>query len=256
MSNIDMAEVREWAQTGGAIARGYFNNVIGQRKPDRSWVTAADIEIESLLRERILARYPDHGIMGEEQGLYATDREFVWVLDPLDGTDAFVNGLPTWSISIGLLRQGEPYLGVIYVPILEDCYWVDAQGSAYRNETPIQVKDSTSVDRNDWMPVPSRAHTNYVIRFPGKTRSLGSLAVHCCYVARGSAIGAVIGHPHLWDIAAGLAILYAAGGTAVTFDGQPLQTRSLLQGGSTSQPLLIAPNAMIAHLLPLVSQTR
>lgn len=254
MSAIDMAEVRTWAREGGAIARGYFNNVSRRRKSDRSWVTEADVTIERFLRERITARYPDHGIMGEEGEHVALDREYVWVLDPLDGTDAFVDGLPVWAVSVGLMRNGKPYLGVITIPLADEDYWTDGQGSAYRNEAPIHVSEATAFERNDWMLVTSRAHTDYIIRFPGKTRSLGSLAAHCCYVARGSAIGAILGSPHLWDIAAGLAILEAAGGSAVLLDGNPLDIHPLLNGGKPPRPLLISTPALGPSLLPLIEK--
>lgn len=251
---IDMAEVREWARVGGTIAQHYFNNVSGERKKDQSWVTQADVEIEQLLRERIQARYPDHGIMGEEQGLHGIEREYVWSIDPLDGTDAFVGGLPIWAISIGLLRAGEPYLGVVYVPTTNDFYWTDTEGTAYRNATPITVTSATTFDQNDWIFVTSHAHLDYTIRFPCKSRSMGSFAVHLCYVARGSALGALIGYPQLWDIAAGLAILHAAGGVAVTLDGQPLDTRAMLDGSKPKKPLFTSTPALAGKLLSMIEQ--
>jgi fructose-1,6-bisphosphatase/inositol monophosphatase family enzyme len=254
VSGIDMAEVRTWAREGGAIARRHFNNVAARRKRDRTWVTQADVEIEQFLRERISAHHPDHGITGEEGEPFAADREFVWSLDPLDGTDAFVDGLPVWGVSIGLLRHGAPYLGVVALPMADEDYWTDGQGSAYRNDTPISVSDAATFDRNDWILVTSRAHTDYTIRFPGKTRSLGSLAAHCCYVARGSAIGAVLGYPHLWDIAAGFAILSAAGGIAVTLDGDLPPIPRLFKQSKAARPLLITTPALRDALLPLVEK--
>ncbi|MCU0493727.1 MAG: inositol-phosphate phosphatase, partial [Chloroflexaceae bacterium] len=105
---VDIAEICAWARESGDIARGYFNNVARERKADTSVVTQADREIEAMLRVRLRERYPDHGVMGEEGGIGEIDREFVWSLDPLDGTAAFVAGLPLWCVSIGLLRRGEP----------------------------------------------------------------------------------------------------------------------------------------------------
>ncbi len=248
MSQIDIAEVRAWAHASGEIARHYFNNVAHERKPDRSWVTKADVEIEQLLRERIAARYPTHGIMGEEQGIGAIDREFVWSLDPLDGTGAFVAGLPVWCVSIGLLREGWPYLGVIYLPLLEDYYWADAEGPAYRNDQIIEVSNSTNIDNNDWIGISSYAHRTYRIDFPGKTRSLSSVAADFCYVARGSALGALIGRANLWDMAAGLAILRAAGGVVQTLSGQPFDPRPLLDGRKATEPIIASTPALIERI--------
>jgi myo-inositol-1(or 4)-monophosphatase len=254
VSVVDMGEVRAWVREGGAHARRYFNNVRGERKADRSWVTQADLEVEQLLRERIAARYPDHGIMGEEQGVGAIDREFVWSIDPIDGTGAFVSGLPTWCVSLGLLRAGEPYLGAIYVPLLDDCYWADAAGPAFRNDEPLAVSPAETIDSNDWIAVSSNAHRNYQIDFPGKTRSLSSVAVEFCYVARGSALGALVGRANLWDFAAGLAILRAAGGAAVGLSGAPIEVAPLLDGRKLPEPMLIGAPQLIERLRRYISR--
>lgn len=248
MHTVDIAEVQSWARESGALAKRYFNNVPRQRKPDCSWVTQADLEVEQLLRERIATRYPDHGIMGEEHGVGEIDREFVWSLDPIDGTGAFVSGLPLWCVSIGLMRRGLPYLGVIYLPILDDCYWADVEGPAYRNDDPISVLDAETIDGNDWMAVSSYAHRTFTINFPGKTRALSSVAADLCYVARGSALGALIGRARLWDIAAGLAILRAAGGVARNLSGPELETCSLLDGRKLFEPVIVAAPQMIDRL--------
>ncbi len=251
MIAIDMDEVCEWTRIAGSIAQRYFQtNLESRRKADNSRVTQVDIEIEQFLRERIGQRYPEHGIMGEEQGLSATDREYVWSLDPLDGTDAFVSGLPIWAVSVGLLHDGRPYLGAIFIPMTGDCYWTDGSGRAYCNSEIIRVKESETLDRYDSIMVTSRAHCDFDIRFPGKVRSLGSFAAHCCYVARGSVVGALLGYdPQLWDIAAGVAILHAAGGVVVTLSGQPLDTRTMLDGSKPAEPLFISTPALKDSLL-------
>jgi myo-inositol-1(or 4)-monophosphatase len=252
--NIDMSEVCEWARIGGSIARRYFHQPIAQhRKADNTHVTQADIEIERFLRERIGSRYPQHGIMGEEQGIGSVEREYVWSLDPLDGTDAYVSGLPVWAVSIGLLRNGEPYLGVIYLPLTDECYWADTDGIAYCNGHPISVSDAHDVAAHHAIMVPSRSHSDYDINFPGKARSLGSFAAHFCYVARGSVLGALLGYPQLWDIAAGLAILRAAGGRVVLLSGEPFDdVRAMLDGRRPPEPLLISTPALVRVLLPYI----
>lgn len=248
-SEIELAEVLGWARESGAHARGYFNRVAAVRKADRSWVTQADLEVEQLLRERITARFPHHGIIGEEQGAGAMDREYVWCLDPIDGTGAFVAGLATWCVSVGVLRRGEPHLGVIFMPILDDCYWAGPTGPAHRNDEPISASAATSVDGNDWISVSSYAHRTLRIDFPGKTRSLSSVAADCCYVARGSALGAVVGRANLWDLAAGFAILRAAGAVVVGLvSGLPVATAPLLETHRLSEPAVIAPPQLVETL--------
>ncbi len=248
MSDIAIDEVRAWAAEAGAHARSYFNNVVAQRKADRTWVTRADIEVEELLRAHITARYPDHGIIGEEQGGSALEHEYVWCIDPIDGTGAFVAGLATWCVSIGVLRQGQPYLGVIVLPILGDCYWAVADGPAFRNDQPIVVNPSVTIDSNDWIAVSSRAHYQFNINFPGKTRSLSSVAADCCYVARGSALGALIGRARLWDVAAGFTILRAAGAAIIGLSGRPIAISDLLSTQHLPEPIVAGPPQMVELL--------
>jgi myo-inositol-1(or 4)-monophosphatase len=240
MNEIDIAELRTWMHECGAIALRSFRNVVGHRKADQSWVTEADVEIEYVLVERIAARYPDHGILGEEQTRQGIDREFLWALDPIDGTALFVAGLPGWGISAGLLRHGEPYFGMIYFPLLDDCYWAGPTGSTMFNDQPIHVLPSRPPDSQDWIATPSNAHRRFTIDFAGKTRGLGSTVGPFCYVARGSALGALISRAAIWDIAAGLAILQAAGGVAVGLSGAPIDTRAMLDGRSLDEPAILA----------------
>ncbi len=88
-----------------------------ERKGDGSPVTKADRAAEAVIREMIADRYPTHGVIGEEYGAEAADSEFVWAIDPIDGTGAFISGLPTFGTLIGLLRDGSPVLGVLDQPI-------------------------------------------------------------------------------------------------------------------------------------------
>jgi fructose-1,6-bisphosphatase/inositol monophosphatase family enzyme len=106
--DIDIEELQVWARECGDIALRLFNRVKAQRKADNSPVTEADVTIERMLVERLTQRYPDHGIIGEEQTRIDITKEYVWALDPIDGTASFVAGLPVWGISIGLLHRGVP----------------------------------------------------------------------------------------------------------------------------------------------------
>ncbi len=249
MNDFDFDELRAWLREAGAVARQHFNQVAGWRKADRSWVTEADEVIERMLAERIAARYPQHGVIGEEQTRRDTGREFLWALDPLDGTASFVAGLPIWGVSLGLLRHGLPYLGLVYLPLLDDYYWAGPDGPAFLNGRPILVAAPRAWESQDWIAVPSNSHRRFTLDFMGKTRSLGSVAAEFCYVARGGgALGAIITRAAIWDIAAGLAILRAAGGIATGLSGAPLDTATLLDGQPLPEPLIIGAAAHVADL--------
>jgi inositol-phosphate phosphatase/L-galactose 1-phosphate phosphatase/histidinol-phosphatase len=116
------------ADAAGPIVRGYFRaGTEIHDKADATPVTAADREAETAMRALIEAEFPGHGILGEEFGPVREDAEFVWVLDPIDGTKSFVTGKPLFGILIGLARAGLPILGIIEQPVLGE-RWIGAAG--------------------------------------------------------------------------------------------------------------------------------
>ena len=110
------------------VSMAYFRSGLGiDNKSDDSPVTIADKEAETVMRQLIEATFPDHGIIGEEHGTWNPDAEFVWVLDPIDGTQAFATGKPLFGTLIALLHQGVPLIGLIDMPALNE-RWVGARG--------------------------------------------------------------------------------------------------------------------------------
>jgi len=116
------------ADAAGEVIRPYFRKPLAVRdKPDLSPVTAADRAAEEAMRRLIEARFPEHGILGEEFGREREDAELVWVLDPIDGTKSFISGVPLFGALIALTREGRPILGIIDQPISRE-RWVGAAG--------------------------------------------------------------------------------------------------------------------------------
>jgi histidinol phosphatase-like enzyme (inositol monophosphatase family) len=116
------------ADAAGEIARKYFRQVIEiERKGDESPVTIADREAEAAMRRLIAERFPDHGVVGEEGAAVRAEAEYVWVLDPIDGTKRFISGHVQFGALIGLLHDGAPVLGVIDMPALGE-RWIGAAG--------------------------------------------------------------------------------------------------------------------------------
>lgn len=130
------------ADAAGPIARNYFRQKVEVfDKPDFTPVTVADREIEAQLRKMIRTQFPGHGILGEEEGRDGVDREYVWVLDPIDGTKSFISGVPLFGTLIALLRNGAPILGMADHPILRE-RWVGAPGAgAFYNGAPCRTRD-------------------------------------------------------------------------------------------------------------------
>jgi inositol-phosphate phosphatase/L-galactose 1-phosphate phosphatase/histidinol-phosphatase len=122
----------ELADAAGSAIRPYFRTALAvDDKADLSPVTAADRAAEAAMRRLINARFPQHGIIGEEYGPERADADFVWVLDPIDGTKSFISGVPLFGTLIALTTQGEPILGVIDQPVSRE-RWVGARGHRTR----------------------------------------------------------------------------------------------------------------------------
>lgn len=134
------------AQISGKIIKQYFRtNVIVNSKADLSPVTIADKKSEELMREEILKHFPDHGIIGEEFGSHNTDAEYVWVLDPIDGTKSFICGAFSFGTLIGLLKNNQPILGVINQPILNEFMIGDNSITTFNGE-PVSVRNCNKIE--------------------------------------------------------------------------------------------------------------
>ena len=134
------------ADAAGAAITPYFRTALRiDDKPDMTPVTAADRAAEEAMRNIIEHRFPEHGIVGEEFGRLRDDAEFVWVLDPIDGTKSFISGVPLFGTLIALTRAGRPILGVIDQPILRE-RWLGAEGRpSTLNGSPIHCRPCPEV---------------------------------------------------------------------------------------------------------------
>ncbi len=113
-----------------------------EKKPDSSFVTTVDTGVEDIMRERIRATYPNHGIIGEESGVFQPNAEFIWYLDPIDGTAEFINGLPIYGVLLSLFRGGRPILGMIDHPSLGIRLYAQAGGGSFINNMPIRINNN------------------------------------------------------------------------------------------------------------------
>jgi inositol-phosphate phosphatase/L-galactose 1-phosphate phosphatase/histidinol-phosphatase len=129
------------ADAARPIAARYFRTQVAiDDKTDNSPVTIADREAETAMRDLLTRHVPEHGVFGEEHGAVRTDAEYVWVLDPIDGTKAFITGLPIFGTLVALLHRGKPVMGIIDQPILKERWLgVEGQRSTF-NGTPISVR--------------------------------------------------------------------------------------------------------------------
>jgi myo-inositol-1(or 4)-monophosphatase len=236
----------------GELARQSFRKVTAERKADRTLVTAADRAVEELLVARLATAAPGVRIIGEEFGVAGSaDAACTITLDPIDGTSAFVAGLPTWCVTLGVVCDGEAVGGITHLPMTGETYLAD-QGVAFWNGRAIPPGRRPSIESDAFMVAYSDYHRGYTIRFPGKVRSLGSTAYHMALVARGAAVAALLGRPRIWDVAAGAAMLAAIGGELRYRSGDVVALEPLIGGERPRDHMVAAAPGMMEEVLAMV----
>ena len=136
------------ADAAAEISRAYYaGNFTVKTKADMTPVTQADVECEEKIREILLNEFPDHGFYGEETGESQVDAEFLWLVDPIDGTKAFIRQYPFFSTQIALMRRGELILGVSNGAMLDELAWAERGKGAWMNGQMMQVSDIDALDR-------------------------------------------------------------------------------------------------------------
>ena len=230
----------------GRIAMRCYGRARAEMKDDNTVVSDADRRVDAFLRRRLEALLSEAEYVSEESARDAValgrarEAEWVWVADPIDGTVAFLEGIETFCISLGLLRHGRPYAGAVWLPALRHLYAAEAGRGVSYDGRPVRA----IAERGEWdrtvLYVDMDAHCNYRIAWHGKTRNLGSAALHYLLVARGAAAGAV-STARVWDYAGAAAAVSEAGGWMRHLDGRPVDWRAALDGRPITPPVLAAP---------------
>jgi myo-inositol-1(or 4)-monophosphatase len=230
-----------YAKEAGTIILNRLGNLveIGQKKNASDLVTDVDRLSEDELKLKIQRDYPGHWILSEEDtgqaNAYEAFKEkpagYGWILDPIDGTTNFIHGIPHFSISIGVVKDGEPVVGVVYNPMTGELFTARKAFGAYRNGDPIQVgKESnlaeallaTGFQAGDWRQ--GSRLVGQMDKLAGKSRNvriIGAASLDLCWIAIGRLTGFWHEGLNPWDTAAGVLILKEAGGHVTDQDGNP-----------------------------------
>lgn len=223
----------ELADAARPIAARYFRTPVTiDDKSDQSPVTIADREAETAMRDLLERHVPDHGVFGEEHGAVRTDAEYVWVLDPIDGTKAFITGLPIFGTLVALLHRGKPVMGIIDQPILKE-RWLGVEGRRSTfNGQPISVRACPSL-------ASAYMYSTAPIMFPGayeKPHETLTRKVKLfrwggdCYayglLASGHVDLVVEASLKLYDFAALVPVVKGAGGLITDWRGKALDMQS------------------------------
>jgi len=237
--NPHLSVALEAARAGEEVIRHYYDaNVKVTMKEDYTPVTVADVETEQKIREVILGAFPDHGFYGEETGHSNPDAEYTWLIDPIDGTKAFVRQYPFFSTQIALMHRGELIVGVSNGLMFGELAWASKGEGAFLNGAPIRVSDrremrdaalstgnvaSLAADAVGWSGL------GRLCRQVNRTRGYGDF-YHYHLLASGKIEIIVESDVNILDIAALSVIVTEAGGVFTDLEGAPLDlgTRSVL----------------------------
>lgn len=214
-----------------------FNDVKRQYKTDGSVVTEADHVMQLRLTNALHEAYPEIALLGEEmtasqQQALLDSGQPLWCLDPVDGTSNFAAGMPYFSVSLALIDNGQVTHGLVYDPILDECFVAQkSKGAWLNNQTLLPQNTGLKLKRSlaliDFKRLSNQLATQLVSDMPyGSQRSLGSVALELCWIAAGRAHVYLHGKQHLWDYAAAQLILAESGGKACTLKGKPTSVDS------------------------------
>ncbi|PSH61465.1 inositol monophosphatase [Phyllobacterium brassicacearum] len=247
------ALAQEVARGAGAVALAHFNAreqlVIETKADPQDVVSAADREVEALIRARIATAFSSDSVLGEEYGVSPGASDYTWVVDPIDGTSPFLNGMPTWCVSIAVLRGEEIVIGVIYVPCADETYAAAAGMGATLNGKTLKL-DATRTIRNAVTGIGANHHVSpatvasiieKLLDAGGSFIRNGSGALMLAYVAAGRLVGYYEPYMHAWDCMAGYCLVKEAGGWHHPF---PVTGDGLTKGS----PVLAAATGAVSDL--------
>jgi myo-inositol-1(or 4)-monophosphatase len=228
------------ARQAGRQALQWFRqreSLVIESKGLQDMVSAADKDTETAIRQQVLSQYPDDGFLGEEGGLDHADADFLWVIDPIDGTACFVNGMHAWCLSIAVMHAGRPVIGVVYDPNADEMFHACTGQGAYVGSQRLRAHDASTlrdgvlgVGFSHRVPVSSFVpFLDRVLSSGGMFIRNGSGALMLSYVAAGRLIGYYEPHINAWDCLAAIVLVQEAGGRVNDFlannglhDGNPI----------------------------------
>lgn len=220
------------ARAGAAQIEYYFNGKysITNKEGINNPVTEADIASEKAILDVIKSNFPEHNIISEESPEVKTESEYRWIIDPIDGTINFTNGIPICCVSIGLEYKGEMLMGAVFNPLMNEFYFAEKGKGAYLNDHQIHVTNRTQVIKSclvTGFPYTYEADANGPLQVFARlitkgipVRRLGSAATDLCWVAAGRFDGFYEHKLHAWDTAAGFLLVEEAGGLVTNLKGE------------------------------------
>lgn len=227
-------KIIEIAREAGEIVReGFGKNFLIETKGSlTNLVTEYDKKSEAAIIEFIKKEFPSHSVLAEESGNHKSGTEYLWVIDPLDGTTNFAHGLPIFSVSIGVQKNGETICGVVYDVMRDALYSAELGCGSFCNDRKLNVSTNSDVRRSvlvtgfpyNVAENPDHAFEHFIafLKNARAVRRLGSAAIDFCYTAEGVFDGFWEVFLHPWDMCAGKLLVEEAGGIVTDFNGNAI----------------------------------
>lgn len=222
---------KQAAQEAGDLILKYSQNEheIHNKGKTNDFATQADLNSDKLITQIIKKNFPDHNIIAEESGETNNNSEYTWAIDPIDGTIAYASGVPTYGISIGLLKDNQPFLGVINLAGVKELYWAEKGKGVFLDGRKIKIRKEDRFSES--IIGVELAHTNrkekldqYFYPIVDKVRgifSVNSAVWQLTYLANGKIDGLAL-PGYIWDFAAGAIIVTEAGGKITDYKGEDI----------------------------------
>lgn len=225
----ELEVAQEAAKAAGKVVMSYYEGDYHVKdKTPNNPVTTADFKADALLKKQLKESFPGYGWLSEESkdDLSRLEKEFVWVVDPIDGTKEFITGVPEFVISIGLAQNGQPVLGVLLNPVKGELYAATRGNGAFLNGRKLQVSNTTELSQASLLVSRTETRNGHVDKFTDYIKAFkptGSVAYKLCLAAAG--VGGVfvsVYSKNEWDICAGDMVVQEAGGTMSDIYGNPV----------------------------------
>ena len=244
-------------EAGAAVIRQFFEGEfkVSNKEGVNNLVTEADHAAEKSIFHVIRESFPEHYILSEEAGEIVQESSYKWIIDPIDGTVNFANGIPICCVSIGIEKDGKMILGAVYNPFINEFFFAEKGFGSTLNDKRINVSDKSDVLRSclvtgfpySYLDEPNGPLEVFdkLIRHNIPMRRLGSAAIDLCWVAAGRFDGFYEHNLKAWDSAAGFLMVEEAGGTVTDFKGNyysPYQPNLLATNGKIHNDLLLVLN--------------
>lgn len=242
-------------KAGNFLLEFFYKKTEVQYKLDNSIVTEADLKADSLIKALIEDNFPQHSILSEESGRKKQSSDYLWIIDPLDGSTNYSVLNPFFAVSIGLLYKQQPLLGVVYSPFQDELFVAETNRGAYLNNKIITVDKNATLEKsflafNNGRDSKSRERMVKIYKKlkikNNVVRQVGAAALELCYVASGRFGAFVMPGLNSWDVAAGALIVREANGITTDFENNPFNL--------TSSDIIACSSSIHESLLQLIEK--